>query len=125
MSKDIASPVEDPLRASLLSAVAALGPGDDLPNGTRRLDERTYPEIKSFKVLIRANESQHRGRPHCCVQTDKGDVSVDIETGQIIAGDAGKWNTPIKRAVVQHREGLKALWEKMRPDDQRLPPKVT
>ena len=114
--------VDEKTRLALLGVIAALGPGDGLPNGMRRLDERTYPEIKAFKVLIRANESQHRGRPHCSVETDKGAVSVDIETGEIIAGDAGKWNTPIKRAVIQHQKGLRDLWTKMRPDDQRLPP---
>lgn len=113
--------VVGPLREEILSTVAALGPGDDLANGMRRLDERTYSEIDTFKVEIRANEGQHRGRPHCCVTTDKGAVSVDILTGEIIAGNAGKWNTPIRKAVKSHSAGLKKLWDEMRPDDQQLP----
>lgn len=121
MTDDIA--LDTDLREAILRTITQLGPGDDLPNGMRRLDERTYPEITSFKVIIRANESKHPGRPHCCVETDKGSVSVDIETGEIIAGNAGKWNTPIKKAVTSHKAGLEKLWNEMRPDDQKLPTK--
>jgi len=119
MSDDI--DVTGTLKEEILGSIAALGPGDDLSGGMRRLDERTYSEIDQLKVEIRANEGQHRGRPHCCVTTDKGAVSVDILTGEIIEGDAGKWNTPIKKVVKSHSNGLKKLWDEMRPDDQKLP----
>lgn len=113
--------IEDTLKEDILNTISALGPGEDLPNDKRSSIERTYSAIKEFKVEIRANESQHRGRPHCCVTTDKGAVSVDIRTGEIIAGNAGRWNTSVSKAVVAHSNGLQELWDQMRPDDQRLP----
>lgn len=89
-------------------------------NGLSFLTEKTYPEIDQFKVEIFPNEGQHRGRPHCKITTDKGSVTVDLHTFAIIAGTAGPWNHTICKVVKDHQTGLLVLWDKMRPDDQRL-----
>lgn len=91
---------------------------------TKRLQdlrEARYKAIKDFDVQIFPDESQHRGRPHCSVDTrGHGRVSVDIMTGEILAGDAGRYNREISLAVTGEKRGLSDLWAKMRPDDQKL-----
>ena len=108
------------LKAELLRTITQQGPGDNLPGGLRRLDEKQYPEIQNFKVEIWPNEGKHRGRPHCKVTTDKGAVTVDIETGEIIVGQAGKWEVAISKSVKAHKAGLHKMWDETRPDDQKL-----
>jgi hypothetical protein len=84
------------------------------------LAEKRYPEITSFKVEIWPNEGKHPGRPHCKVTTDKGAVSVDLGTGDIIAGNPDRWASAIKTAVMDHMVELQKLWDETRPDDQKL-----
>ncbi len=105
------------LGKAFLHSMTAKGPDGSSPN---MLLEKQYPEIKLFKVSIWPNESQHRGRPHCAVRHDKGQVSVDIMTGEVIAGDPGRWASAIKHAVLQHSSELQELWNSTRPDDQKL-----
>ncbi len=94
--------------------------GPILEGGVSLLIEKTYPEIDQFKVEIFPNESQHRGRPHCRVTTDKGAVTIDFLTGEVLAGDAGHWTRTACKTVVQHKDGLLALWNATRPTDQKL-----
>ena len=102
-----------------MSTIDSIGP--ILLDGRSFLAERQYPEIHQFKVEVFPNVGQHGGRPHCKVTTDKGAVTVDLDTAQIIAGDAGHWNRTVERTAAAPTEGLLALWDEMRPDDQRLP----
>ncbi len=106
------------LRDEILSEIQAIGPTDNM--GRSFLVEKQYKEIRQFKVEIFPNESTHRGRPHCKVTTDKGAVTVDISNGGIIAGTAGHWTRTIQKVVLSHSDGLKRLWDEMRPDDQKL-----
>ena len=108
------------LLTEFLTTITQQGPGADVQGGLRPLNEKTYPEIQQFKVEVLPNEGKHRGRPHCKVTTDKGAVSVDIETGDIIAGKADRWATAIGKAVKSHKAGLQKLWKESRPDDQKV-----
>jgi hypothetical protein len=74
-------------------------------DGLSLLTEKTYPEIDAFKVEIFPNEGRHRGRAHCKVTTNDGSVSVDIESCEIIVGEAGRWARSIRKAVEEHRVG--------------------
>jgi hypothetical protein len=113
--------VSNELATSIRTKIQSMGP--TLASGKQMLTERVYKEVDTFKIEVFPNEGQHRGRPHCKVTTDKGAVTVDAKTGEILAGNAGHWTATVCKVVLAHSDGICDLWEKMRPEDQKLPRK--
>lgn len=113
--------VPEKLRLELAEYISRIGVTDAA--GRSGLNEARFAAITDFKVVVRPNEGQHRGRPHCVVQMDRGapEVSVDILTGEILAGNPGPWRHTITKAILEHSAALKDFWDSLRPDDQRLP----
>lgn len=112
--------VSKEIQESIRDSIRSIGP--TLTNGISLLAEKTYPEITEFKVEIFPNEGKHRGRPHCKVTTDKGAVTIDLHTIEIIVGSAGHWEGTIQKVLGQecHKNALLNLWNNTRPNDQRL-----
>lgn len=93
--------------------------GEILPNGQSFLKEVTVT-IDNFSAVIRPNESQHRGRPHCLIAMGEDSATFDIVTGELLAGTLKSWNRTAEKIVKKHSAELLETWDEMRPDDQKL-----
>lgn len=102
---------------ALKQKFATYGPIDE--QGRSFLIEVTV-ELRGFKAVIRPNESQHRGRPHCLIAVDEKSATFDIKTGKRLAGDLGRWNSTAQKVISEESERLMKAWDETRPDDQTL-----
>lgn len=93
--------------------------GEIQADGRSFLKEVTV-NIERFRVVIRTNESQHRGRPHCLIQMGEDSGTFDIVTGKLLAGDLKSWTRTAEKVVASHSSQLLDLWTATRPDDQKL-----
>ena len=93
--------------------------GEIQENGLSFLKEVTVA-LPQFKVVIRPNESQHRGRPHCLIAMGEKSAVFDIVTGELMAGTLKSWNRTAEKAVKLHSPELLEVWNDTRPDDQKL-----
>ena len=93
--------------------------GEILPDGRSFLTEVTVT-IDNFRALIRPNESQHRGRPHCLIAMGEDSATFDIVTGERLAGSLKSWNRTAEKVVKTHSAELLETWNQTRPDDQKL-----
>jgi hypothetical protein len=93
--------------------------GEILENGLSFLKEVSVP-IDGFKAVIRPNESQHRGRPHCLIAMGEDSATFDILTGERLAGTLKSWNRTAEKVVKQNSAELLIVWNDTRPDDQKL-----
>jgi hypothetical protein len=109
--------VSDALRKSLYGQFQSLG--EIMPDGRSFLKEVTVT-IDRFNAIIRPNESQHRGRPHCLIVMGEDSATFDIDTGKLLAGTLKSWNRTAEKVVANHSAELREVWDKTRPDDQRL-----
>jgi hypothetical protein len=111
--------VPEELADNIRNNIRAYGPMNE--GGVSFLIEKTYPEVDQFKIEVFPNEGKHRGRPHCRVTTDKGAITVDLASFEILAGDAGPWNHTVKKVIADNAVGLMKFCDTLRPDDQKLP----
>lgn len=118
MSDDIEAPEQ--LRNLIYQTFSQIGEIQE--NGLSYLKEVTV-SLPEFEVIIRTNESQHRGRPHCLIAMGENSPTFDIETGQLLAGTLKSWNRTAEKDVKRHSGTLLQVWNDTRPDDQKLPPK--
>ena len=103
----------------MLDTIRAIG--RILEDGNSLLIEKRYLGIDDFKVFVYPNESKHRGRPHCEVKIDGKTATFDIETGDPLGENVGRWERTVRKVLLQHQEGLREFWHDTRPDDQKLP----
>ena len=109
--------VEGELLKSIADSFRAYGP--IMENGMSMLNEVSI-QLERFKVVIRPNESQHRGRPHCLIELRGKSATFDINGGSLLAGDLKPWNRTAEKVIAENSVKLMALWDKTRPDDQKL-----
>jgi hypothetical protein len=87
MTQDVQMP--DEFIARIYATFSQLGEIQE--NGLSYLKEVTV-SLPEFRVIIRTNESQHRGRPHCLIAMGENSATFDIQTGQRLAGNLKSWN---------------------------------
>ena len=105
------------LSRSMLDSFTSYGKIQE--DGRSLLTEVTV-EIGRFKAVIRPNESQHRGRPHCLIEVNEASATFDIMTGDRLAGSLKRWDRTAEKVVKKHSDELMKVWERTRPDDQKL-----
>ena len=116
MNEDqIAIPKE--LSRSMLDSFIAYG---EIQEDGRSLLTEVSVEIGRFKAVIRPNESQHRGRPHCLIEVNETSAVFDIVTGDRLAGTLKRWDRTAEKVVKKHSDELTEVWNRTRPDDQKL-----
>jgi hypothetical protein len=115
MNKDVE--IADDLRERMYEDFRSLG--EILPDGRSFLKEVTVT-IDDFNAIIRPNESQHRGRPHCLIAMGEDSATFDILTGELLAGTLKSWNRTAEKIVKKHSAELLKTWNETRPDDQKL-----
>lgn len=93
--------------------------GPIMENGLSLLTE-VKVDLGRFKAIIRPNESKHRGRPHCLIECDEKSASIDIQSGERLAGDLGRWNRTAEKVVLEFSNALLCVWNDTRPDDQKF-----
>lgn len=106
---------------------------EELPDDPTALDEFYSTRLANPKLLklvfrvpgklrveIWPNESQHRGRPHCRVSKPPKAASFTIPDGQLLVGDLRPDEREATKLVQSHGQQLLDLWNRMRPDDQKL-----
>ncbi len=76
-------------------------------------------DLGGIKAIIRTNENQHRGRPHCLLERNEKSASFDIKSGERLAGDLGHWNRTAEKVVLKFSNDLLCVWNDTRPDDQK------
>lgn len=102
---------------SMLDTFIAYG---EIQEGGRSLLTEVTVEIGRFKAVIRPNESQHRGRPHCLIEINETSATFDIVTGNRLAGSLKRWDRTAEKVVKEHSDELIKVWNRTRPDDQKL-----
>lgn len=105
------------LLASIRDEIVALGEIDE--QGRSFLIEVALC-LDGFRVVLRPNEGQHRGRPHCLVEANDNSATFDIVTGERLAGDLKKLNRTVEKVIKDHSAELLGRWDETRPDDQKL-----
>jgi hypothetical protein len=108
---------DDELAKKVVDAFRAYGP--ILENGLSFLAEVAI-RMEGFRIVFRPNESQHRGRPHCLIEMRPKSATFDIKSGELLAGDISPWNRTAEKVVSENTAELMKLWNKTRPDDQKL-----
>jgi hypothetical protein len=88
-------------------------------DGLSYLTEVTV-SLNNFRVVLRPNEGQHRGRPHCLIEMGEDSATFDIMTGELLAGTLKSWNRTAEKTILRHSAKLKEVWDQTRPDDQKL-----
>jgi hypothetical protein len=96
--------------------------GEIQENGMSLLKEVTV-SLDGFRVTIRPNESQHRGRPHCLIAMGEFSATFDIVTGALLAGSLKSWTRTAEKVVKRNSVDLLKVWNDTRPDDQKIAPK--
>jgi len=105
------------LSRSMLDRFTAYG---EIQEDGRSLLAEVTVEIGRFKAVIRPNESQHRGRPHCLIELNETSATFDIVTGDRLAGSLKRWDRTAEKVVKEHSDELMTVWNRTRPDDQKL-----
>ncbi len=118
MERDINVPSE--LLERIYNSFVSIGEIQE--NGLALLKEVSV-SIGDFKAIIRTNESQHRGRPHCLIAMGESSAVFDIHTGALMAGTLKSWNRTAEKVVKENAALLLDVWNETRPDDQKLNPK--
>jgi len=112
--RDLAVALDTDLRAALL---------EEPEHSLRRVDEKVVDWITEHRVEIYFNEGQHRGRPHVAVILPDGKVSISLEsTPKLLTPHGYRGEASALKVVKKYRRRLRKLWDKTRPDDQKLPP---
>ncbi len=86
------------------------------------LPEFLVPGIAEYRVEMFHNESKHPGRPHVKV-TIKGvavNISLDDEPLPLTPVRNVRGLVGALKVIKKHRQQLLDLWDRTRPDDQRL-----
>jgi hypothetical protein len=94
---------------------------NEQPPSAERLDERVIKEISEFKVEMWSNEGKHAGRPHVRVHLNYViSVSLDNEPENLTPSGGLVGEASALKIIKRNLDMLIELWNKTRPDTQRL-----